>query len=147
MRIVLDTNVLVSAFISKLGHSAKTLDLASMFEEIQLVLSDPILCEFKNVLSREEVKARFNYSTQDIESFAKSIKDTSTIVKIKSDFKVIKEDPKDDIVLNTAYDGKAEYIVSGNRHLQNLKRFKGIKIVNPKQMMKVITRRFGEFII
>ena len=147
MRIVLDTNVLVSAFISKLGHSAKILDLVSMFEEIQLILSAPILIEFKDVLSREEVKPRFNYSSHDIESFAQAIKDISAIVKVKSNFKVIEEDPKDDIVLNTAYDGKAEYIVSGDRHLQDLKRFKGIKIVSPKQMMKITTRRFGEFIL
>jgi len=139
MRIVLDSNVLVSAFISKPGHSAKIIDLISIFEENQLILSEPILNEFKDVLSREEVKTRFHYSTHDIEIFAKSIRDTSTAVKIKSNFKVIKEDPKDDVVLNTAYDGKAEYIVSGDHHLQNLKRFKGIKIVNPKQMMKIIT--------
>ena len=147
MRIVLDTNVLVSAFISKLGHSARIIDLISMFEEIQLVLSELMLDEFKDVLSRDEVKARFDYSTQDIESFAQAIKDISTIVKIKSNFKVVEEDPKDDAVLNTAYDGKAEYIVSGDHHLQNLKRFKGIKIVSPKQMVKIIARRFGEFII
>ena len=147
MRIVLDTNVLVSAFISKLGHSAKIIDLISIFEEIQLILSEPILNEFKDVLFREEVKTRFHYSTHDIESFAKSIKDISTRVKIKSNFKVIKEDSKDDIVLNTAYDGKAEYIVSGDHHLQNLKMSKGIKIVNPKQMMKITTRRIGECII
>lgn len=147
MRIVLDTNVLVSAFISKLGHSAKILHLVSMFEEIQLILSDPILGEFKNVLSREEVKTRFNYSTYDIESFAQSIEAISTIVKVKSNFKVIKEDPKDDAILNTAYDGEVEYIVSGDHHLQNLKWFKDIKIVSPKQMMKIITRIFHEFII
>lgn len=147
MRIVLDTNGLVSAFTSKLGHSAKIIDLISMFEEIQLVSSEPILGEFKHILSRDEVKARFNYSTRDIEAFARSIRDVSTIVKLKSNFKVIKEDQEDDVVLNTAYDGKVEYIVSGDHHLKNLRQFRGIKIVSPKQMMKLITRRFGELII
>ena len=147
MKIVLDTNVLVSAIISKLGQSARILHLISMVEEIELILSEPILEEFKDVLSRDEVKTRFDYSTSDIESFAKAINAISTIVEIKSNFKVIKEDPKDDIVLNMAYDGKAEYIVSGDHHLQNLKKFKGIKIVSPKQIMKIITKRFGEFII
>lgn len=147
MRIVSDTNVLVSAFISKLGHSAKILDLASMFEEIQLVLSESILDEFEDVLSRDEVKERFGYSNQEIELFARSVREISTIVEARSGFKIVKEDPKDDVVLNTAYDGKADYIVSGDRHLRNLNKFKGIKIVSPKQMMKIITRRFGEFMI
>jgi len=147
MRIVLDTNVLVSAFISKLGHSARILDLVSMFEEIQLVLSEPILDEFEDVLSRDEVKERFGYSDRDLELLAQSVREISTIVESRSGFKIVKEDSKDDVVLNTAYDGKADYIVSGDHHLQNLKNFKGIKIVNSRQMMKIITRRFGEFII
>jgi len=146
MRIVLDTNVLVSAFTSKLGHSAKIIDLISMFEELQLVLSEPILGEFKEILSRDEVRARFNYSTYDIEAFARSVRDVSTIVKLKSNFKVVKEDRKDDVVLNTAYDGKVEYIVSGDHHLKNLGKFKGIKIISPKQMMRIITGRFGELV-
>jgi len=147
MRIVLDTNVLVSAFISKLGHSARILDLVSMFEEIQLVLSESILDEFEDVLSRDEVKERFGYSDRDIEFLAQSAREISTIVEARSGFKIVKQDPKDDVVLNTAYDGKADYIVSGDHHLQNLKNLRGIKIVNPRQMMKIITRRFGEFII
>jgi len=147
MRIVLDTNVLVSAFISKLGHSARILDLVSMFEEIQLVLSESILDEFEDVLSRDEVKERFGYSDRDIELLAQSAREISTIVEARSGFKIVKQDPKDDVVLNTAYDGKADYIVSGDHHLQNLKNLRGIKIVNPRQMMKIITRRFGEFII
>jgi hypothetical protein len=147
MRIVLDTNVLVSAFISKVGHSAKILDLISMLEGVQLVLSEPILEEFKDVLFREEVKIRFEYSARDIESFTQAIRSISEIVKIKSNFKVVKEDPKDDVVLNTAYDGKADYIVSGDHHLQKIKKFKGIKIVNPKQMVRIIAKRFSELII
>ena len=147
MRIVLDTNVLVSAFISKLGHSARILDLASMFEEVELVLSEPILDEFEDVLSRDEVKERFGYSNREIELLAQSVREISTIVEARPGFKIVKEDPKDDVVLNTAYEGKADYIVSGDHHLQNLKSFKGIKVMNPKQMMKIITRRFGEFII
>ena len=138
MRIVLDTNILVSAFTSKLGHSAKIIDLISMLEEIQLVSSEPILGEFKNILSRDEVKARFNYSTHDIEAFASSIRDASTIVKLKSNFKVIKEDREDDVVLNTAYSGRAGYIVSGDRHLIPLREFKGIKIVTVSEMLELL---------
>ena len=45
------------------------------------------------------------------------------------------------------YDGKASYVVSGDHHLQELRRFKGIKIVSPNQMMRIVIRKFGEFII
>jgi putative PIN family toxin of toxin-antitoxin system len=136
MRVTLDTNVLVSAFISKNGQLVKILDTILTFPEIKLILSDSILEEFREVISRQEVRERFDYSVNEIESFVQAIRDVSAIVEIKSNFSVVKEDPKDDIILNTAYGGKVDYIVSGDFHLQKLKKFKGIKIVSPRQMMK-----------
>lgn len=147
MKITLDTNVLVSAFISKHGHPAKILDIILAFPEVKLILSNPIIEEFENVLSREEVRERFGYSKREIKSFAQAVAKVSTMVRTRSHFKVIKEDKKDDIVLNTAYDGKTDYIVSGDHHLLNLKKFKGLKIVSPKQMVKIFVSKFGEIVI
>ena len=147
MRIALDTNVLVSAFISKRGHPARLLDILLTFPEIQLISSTPILGELRDVLSRNEVKERFHYSARDIESFARAVQNVSVRVKIMSNFKIVVDDPKDDVVLNTAHDGKADYVVSGDHHLRGLRSFKGIKIVSPNQMMRIIMRKFGEFII
>ena len=62
MRIVLDTNVLVSAFISKDGNPAALLDVALTLPEIEVVLSEEILEEFGDVLSRRKVRERFHYS-------------------------------------------------------------------------------------
>jgi predicted nucleic acid-binding protein len=60
-------------------------------------------------------------------------------VKVKSRFKKVKADPTDDdIILRTAYDGKADYIVSGDEHLLALKEFKGIKIVTVSEMLEVL---------
>jgi len=147
MKVTLDTSVLVSAFISKQGSPAKILDIILTFPEIKLILSDQVLAEFKEVMLRDKVREKFEYSEQEIESFVQAIKSISTVIRLESSFNVVKEDSKDDVVLNTAYDGKVEYIVSGDHHLQKLKRFGRIKIVNSKQMMKIITRRFGELIV
>lgn len=147
MRVTLETNVLVSAFVSKLGHSASILDLVTTFDEITLVLSDGILEEFEEVMEGEEVSERFDYTKADIREFTKAIRDVAKIVKVKSDFTVVGEDPKDDMVLNTAYDGKADYVVSGDRHLRNVRKFKGIGIVNPRGFMAITAKRFGELIV
>lgn len=147
MRIALDTNVLVSAFISKRGQPARLLDILLTFPEIQLISSAQILEELRDVLSRNEVKERFHYSPRDIKSFVRAVRNVSVRIKIKSNFKVVVDDPKDDVVLNTAHDGRADYIVSGDHHLRGIMSFKGIKIVNPNQMMRIIMRKFGEFII
>lgn len=147
MKVTLDTNVLVSAFISKQGQPAAILDIALTFPEIELVLSEPILGEFRDVLSRQEVRERFEYSDGDIEQFVGAIRDASTIVKPSSNLKVVSEDPKDDIIISTACDGKSDYIVSGDHHLLRLRRFRGIRIVNPLTMLNIVRRRFGELLM
>ena len=100
------------AFISKRGHSADILDLVATFEEISLVLSDEILKEFIEVMAREEVRTRFGYNKLDISELDEAIRGIAEIVKVESDFRAVEEDPEDDIVVNTAYDGKVDYIVS-----------------------------------
>jgi len=147
MRFTLDTNVLVSAFIAKHGHSANLLELALTVESIELVLSRPILHELEDVLSRDEVRKRFSYSDRDIERIGKTLEKSSTIIQVRSALKVVKDDPKDDTILNAALDGNADYIVSGDRHLLKLRRFRGIKIVKPKEMMDVISEKFPEFVL
>jgi putative PIN family toxin of toxin-antitoxin system len=142
----LDTNVLVSAFIAKHGHSANLLELVMTLENVELVLSTPILDEFENVLNRNEVKSRFEYTEHDIRKISIALKASARIVSLNSNFRVVKEDPKDDMVLNTSYDGHADYIVSGDNHLLKLGSFKGIKIVNPKRMMSILSKKFPEFV-
>jgi predicted nucleic acid-binding protein len=53
----------------------------------------------------------------------------------------VKEDPEDDMVLRTAYDSKADYIVSGDKHLLSLREFKGIRIVSVNEMLKILEGR------
>lgn len=59
-------------------------------------------------------------------------------MQVKSGFKAVKEDPDDDIIVRAAYDGKADYIVSGDRHLLALKEYKGIKILTIDEMLNVL---------
>lgn len=146
MRITLDTNVLVSAFISKLGHPANLLGLCLTVEDVDLVLSQPILKEFEQVLKRDEVKERFSYTSQDIRNIVRTLRDSSRMIAPKSHFRIIKEDPKDDVILSTAYDGKVDFIVSGDKHLLNLHTFRGIKVVSPTEMIEVISKKFPEFV-
>ncbi len=57
------------------------------------------------------------------------------MVSVKSKFRVIKEDPKDDMIVNTAFDGKADIIVTGDKHLLRLESFKDIQIVMIETML------------
>ena len=61
----------------------------------------------------------------------------SEIVQVQS-IDTIKEDPDDNHILATAIDGMSDYIVSGDKHLLELRQFKGIKIVSVDEMLKIL---------
>lgn len=132
MKVVLDTNVLVSALIK----AGKPRDLFNkLAKNKQIVLSRAILEEFLDVI--EDFKVAKYTSEQDIAVFLNALGNAATIVQVKSRFKAVKEDPDDDIIVRAAYDGKADYIVSGDRHLFALKEFKGIRILTVDEMLNI----------
>ena len=147
MRVTLDTNVLVSAFISKHGHSADILDIVATFDEITLVLSEDVLEEFADVMDRTDVGKRFGYTRADVSAFEGTIRGVAEMIRVTSSFRVIEEDPDDGAVVNTAYDGKADYIVSGDKHLRKLRKFKGTRIVTPNTFLSIILKTFGDLIL
>ena len=130
MKVVLDTNVLVSVLIK----AGKQRDLFNkLAKNKQVVLSRAILEEFLDVT--EDVEVAKYTSEQDLAVFLNALGNAATIVQVKYRFKAVKEDPDDDIIVRTAYDGKADYIVSGDRYLLALKEFKGIKILTVDEML------------
>ena len=134
MKVVLDTNVLVSSLIK--AGKPRTL-FYKLTKNKQLILSKAIIEEFLEITEEPKV-ARYT-SQHDITVFLGILEKTAKIVPIKSRFKIVKEDPDDDIIVRTAYDGKANYIVSGDKHLLALKEFKGIRIVTIDEMLKVLS--------
>ena len=61
------------------------------------------------------------------------------MVEVKSKFKIVREDPDDDMIVLSAYDSKARYIVSGDKHLLALKEFKGIRILTVDEMLLLLS--------
>jgi putative PIN family toxin of toxin-antitoxin system len=132
MKVVLDTNVLVSALIK----AGKPRDLFNkLAKNKQIVLSRAILEEFLDVI--EDFKVAKYTSERDTAVFLNALGNAATIAQVKSRFKAVKEDPDDDIIVRAAYDGKADYIVSGDRHLLALKEFKGIRILTVDEMLNI----------
>jgi putative PIN family toxin of toxin-antitoxin system len=133
MKVVLDTNVLVSALI-KTGKPREL--FFKIVEEEVLILSRSLLEEFLRVT--DDPKIRRYVDEEDIIAFLTVMRSTAKIVRIKSKFKTVKEDPGDDIILRTAHDGKANYVVSGDNHLLSLRKFRGIKIVAVDEMLTLL---------
>ena len=127
-RVVVDTNVLVSALTA--GGKPRRL-LLRLLEEHKVILSRQILAELADVLARD----KFNLKSSQINRFLTTLAKKSKITPAISHFKVVSEDPDDDILINTAYKGKADYIVTGDKHLIALKEFKTIQIITVTQML------------
>ena len=70
--------------------------------------------------------------------FVSIVASKSLIVTINEPLGIIKEDPDDNVVLASAHEGKADYIVSGDQHLLDFKQFRGIKILPVKEMLEVV---------
>lgn len=134
MRIVLDTNVLVSALIK--GGKPRELIFKIVRGKVEVILSREILEEFIEVT--DDLRIRKYVDEEDKIAFLKIIGSIVNLVKVKSRFKVVREDPSDDVVLRTAYDGRAEFIVSGDRHMLSLEEYRRIKIVTVAQMLDII---------
>lgn len=134
--VVFDISVLVSALITR-GKS-KELWLKAVMKEFDLIASREILSQFIKVAGR----ARFRkyVKERDVKDFLEAFNTTARFTSIKSRFKVVKQDPDDDIILRTAYDSGADYVVSGDEHLLALKEFRGIRIVTVSEMLELLKK-------
>lgn len=133
-RVVIDTNVLVSALL-KDGNPRRL--LLKLLDEYTVILSSQMLAELADVLSRD----KFSVTNAQVERFISILLKKSTVVPVDFSLKVISVDPDDDVVLNTALNGKASYIVSGDKHLLVLKKFEKIEIVKVNEMLKVLSEQ------
>jgi putative PIN family toxin of toxin-antitoxin system len=133
MKVVLDTNVLVSALIK----AGKPRDLfKKLAKDKQIIFSKPILEEFLDVIEDPKVARYINQ--QDVATFLNTLGNGARIIRVKSKVQVVINDAYDNIIVQEAHDGNASYIVSGDKHLLALKEFKGIKVVTVDQMLVIL---------
>jgi uncharacterized protein len=134
VRVVVDTNVLVSALI---GDGKPRRLVVELLDKHTVILSRQMLAELADVLSRD----KFSVTSSQVDRFVSSLVRMSKIVPDNAQFKVILEDPDDNKVLNTAFSGRADFIVTGDHHLLALNQFKKTKIVNVKQMQNILIEK------
>ncbi|MEZ8218976.1 putative toxin-antitoxin system toxin component, PIN family [Candidatus Fervidibacteria bacterium JGI MDM2 SSWTFF-3-K9] len=132
LRVVFDTNILVSALLWH-GPPARCVELARR----KLVLSvtcNELLDEFAEVLLR-----RFRLTIGEAEQARHAVVSFSELVVITGQLRVVADDPDDDKVIECAVVGKADYIVTGDRHLLALGQYKGITIVKAAQFLNIFS--------
>ena len=125
MRILIDTNILISALF--FGGLPKRL-LAELGEEFKICVNEKIVAEYNEQIDRKISNPKYKLNEDLREKFFRSLQS----FEMKSDLKICR-DPDDDKFLNCAIDAKAIYIVSGDNDLLTIKNFAGIEIVTAKE--------------
>ena len=122
-KVIIDTNLWISFLIS---YDFEKLDFLFSSDKICLLFSERLFVEFVGVASRE--KFRKYFSENDIDELSKKMKKVAKIVEIKS-VQTQCRDPKDNFLLELAVDGKADYLITGDKDLLDLKTVDKTKIV------------------
>lgn len=132
MRVVVDTNVLISALL--FGGLPEQILLAGLRGEIQL-LTSPLLPE---ELERVLVK-KFRLDPGFVKDSVAFIEDVAELVVRKSHLNVIEKPEGDNRVLECAVDGRADFVVTGDtKHLLPLQDYHGIKILGPSEFVRLL---------
>lgn len=131
VRVVLDTNVLVSAIL--FGGKPEQI-LRSVIEKKILAVTSPILLsELKEVFSK-----KFPLREPDFKLTVNNLEKIFRTVQPKKETKISRDDD-DNRVLEAAIEGKCSYIITGDNDLLNLAVFKNIKIVTPDTFLSEIS--------
>ncbi len=145
MRTVVDTNVWVSAALNPDGYPARLLE-AFRQRRFLTVVSRPLMDELITVLQRPRLAQRFRIPPSAVLELAELVSERSLWVEITGDLRLCR-DARDDMVLETALKGQAQYLVSRDddlkrdieliEHLQS----RGVQIVSVQQFLNLLEDR------
>ena len=126
MRVVVDTNVLISAQISTQGASRRLLN--RLIADHDVILSDVILGEVA-----ETLLTKFSYESALVSNVIVELVKVVEIVEPVTFEEQVCRDPDDDAILGTAVAGNADCIVTGDSDLLVLERFRDVDIISPSE--------------
>ena len=129
LKAVIDTSVMVSVAFAKEGVAKKLKNLMAD-RAFVMVTSKAILRELYEVLHYPHIVKRFKPSKKDLDEFVGIIIENALITEGAYNTHGITEDPKDDMFIACALEGDADYIVSRDPHLRNIKHFQRIQIID-----------------
>jgi uncharacterized protein len=142
MRVVIDTNVIVSAFLSPSGVPAQLLNLLEQ-GAFELLVSEPILAEYLKALSYPRVRARHGMDSAALAEVIDDLCAASVLVEPGESLRVVPQDPADDKFFECAVAGGATYLVSGDASVQAVGEFQGIRALSPSIFFEILVQGLG----
>jgi uncharacterized protein len=135
VKVVFDTNVWISIFMQRRVRN----EFLRVKQNLTVYISEDIGLEVSKVLQYPKVSAIIKKTGTNEKELLRTLKDNSTSVETKVKLHVVNEDAQDNKILECALAAGADVIVTGDKHLLNLGRFKKTKILTPRQFFDSIT--------
>lgn len=137
MKVVFDTNVVVSRFLSPTGTPARLFDFweQSVFT---LLVSEPILTEYERVLAYKNIVRYHRMTPKEIKEIIQEFRQFSISIEVKEQIAVVR-DPADNMFIECAVSGGADFIISGDPDLLDLGEYDGIQILPPAAFLTLLS--------
>lgn len=137
MRVVLDTNVVVSGLLIVGSGPAAILD-GWRDGQFEVLTSRSTIAELRGVVELPRIVRRLPLASADHQAFLEDYSGFTTSVETDLTITAITADPSDNVFLELAVAGAADYVVSGDRHLLDLGSYQGIPILTPARFLAVL---------
>jgi putative PIN family toxin of toxin-antitoxin system len=136
--IVVDTTVLISAFITPEGVSAKLLEQARA-AGFTLCLSPELIEELRSrLLHRRKMRKSYQYADERVHRHCRDLEAACRLITDLPHVHVVERDPNDDMVIACALKAAADYIVTRDKDLLSLAAYEGIRIGTPRQFLDLL---------
>jgi uncharacterized protein len=137
LKAVFDTNIYISAFAIPGGNAEKAY-LKAINGDFELFTSVAILTELANVLCK-----KFGWENHKVEQLLGHISNLVTVFKTKPYLKTVPYEP-DSRILECALKAKADFVITGDKHLLKLGKYKNIKIISLSVFLKCLGKNAPE---
>jgi putative PIN family toxin of toxin-antitoxin system len=134
LKVVFDTNIFISAFVIP-GSQGEEAYLHAMKGNFNLFSSVAILTEMA-----QKLREKFGWQEDKITRLLKAISKVATVIKTQPHLHLLADDP-DNRILECAMAVKADFIVTGDKHLLSLKTFQNISIVKLSNFLEVLEKK------
>jgi len=128
LRVVFDTNILVSALVFPGGRGEVALHRI-VEEKDALVLSKPIIDELLGILGR-----KFSRDLEELAHVAVFLSELAIVVKPRKQLHVLRDDP-DNRILECAVAGNVDAIVTGDKELLSLREYQSVRILSLREYL------------
>jgi putative PIN family toxin of toxin-antitoxin system len=140
LRAVLDTSVLVAALRSRRGASNRVIELVAL-GKLRPLVTTALFLEYEEVLLRADNRLATGMSETDVEGFLAAFASAAEGVDVSFRWRPQLKDPKDELVLEAAVNGRADALVTHNvRDFEEPARLFDLRILLPRDVLKELDR-------